>query len=187
MLGVVMMEKRILTSSGKVVDLERGDDVEKLGADGIAISPHTYGSSHNQFFCFDERRFNIELDEFSKLFPSSIPWSVVQDPATKRIVFKIFPTFEWIRHEVHLVLSPNHPDDAIDAFVIYPDLDRRYMGHHWYGPNHNHICYLEFWERSWTVLKVAVQVMCWLTDYYAEKNGRNTRYYTNSPKVWRYW
>lgn len=180
-----MSEKRVLTSAGKILDLERSDDVEKLGADGIAISPHTYGSSQNPFFCFDERRFSIELNQFSRDFPSSIPWSAGHDAKTKRIVFKIFPTFEWIRHEVHLVLSPIHPDDAIDAFVIYPDLNQRYMGHHWYGPNH--ICYLKFWDRSWTVLKTAVQVMCWLTDYYNEKNGRSTRYYTNSPTIWRYW
>jgi len=119
----------------------------------------------------------LELEQFARKFPSSIPHHIGQDRKTGRIVVQIFPMLDGVQHEVHLVLSPFHPDHQIDTFVIYPRLEKKYMGHHWYGPNH--ICYLEYWDRSWTVLKVAVQVMCWLTDYYRQKNGMSAKYYTN--------
>ena len=43
MLGVVIMEKRILTSSGKVIDLDKGDGVETLPPESLTMEKHSYG------------------------------------------------------------------------------------------------------------------------------------------------
>lgn len=45
MLGDWKMSKRILTSNGKVIDLDRDTDVESLPADSLAMDSHTYGAT----------------------------------------------------------------------------------------------------------------------------------------------
>lgn len=43
MLEVAELEKRILTSSGKVIDLDRGDGVETISPESLTMEKHSYG------------------------------------------------------------------------------------------------------------------------------------------------
>lgn len=37
------MEKRILTSSGKVIDLDKGDGVDTIQPENLTMEKHSYG------------------------------------------------------------------------------------------------------------------------------------------------
>lgn len=115
-----------------------------------------------------ERRLIMEAEQMKRNFPRVISSSIHQN--YNEVYYMINPIVNGIRHDIRLVYSYDHPESAIDAYVDWPTLDGRYMSSHWYGSNH--ICYIHNWNRRWTMLKVAIQVLGWLKDYYKEKNGR---------------
>ncbi|MEO9310265.1 MAG: hypothetical protein ABI337_08240 [Nitrososphaera sp.] len=190
------MGKRILTSSGKIIDLDREDDVEAIPPESLQMDKHTYGACsppthfsiifngslvniggrHNQFFETEDgaRRLVLELKEMKK-FPRVFPVSLQQDYETGDLYFVVYPTINGIQHKLRLIYNRMHPHVKMDVMVDYPDLDHRYMQGHWYGRNRP--CYIHYWTKDWSALKVAVQMCFWLHDYYNDMYGRGPNYY----------
>ncbi|MDE1764939.1 MAG: hypothetical protein KGI27_01560 [Thaumarchaeota archaeon] len=191
-----MGNKRVLESTGKIIDLDRGEGVESLPAESLQMDKHTYGASshttpfslifngsfvdvvggHNQFFETTDgaRRLILELSEMKK-FPRVFPVSLHQNYSTGDVYFIIYVRINGIEHKLRLTYDYRHPLVKMEVVVEYPDLDQRYMQGHWYGRNLP--CYIHYWTKDWSALKVAVQMCFWLHDYYNDRNGRNPEYY----------
>lgn len=176
------MVKRILTSSGKVIDLDRAEGVESIPPESLAMEKHTYGSSTSFSFIFngsvtyiqtgfgqffDEesgmRRLITEMQEM-KLFPKTFPVSLSQNPSNGDISYTIFMNIEGTKHKIVLTYDCDHPNYQINAVIEYPRLSTSRMLGHWYSDGRP--CYIHNWSRKWTALKVATQMRFWLEDYY---------------------
>lgn len=184
------MTKRVLTSNGKVIDLDRGTGIEQLPPESLAMEKHTYGSSTSfsvifngsvtyiqtgfgQFFDEESgmRRLVTEMQEM-KLFPKTFPVSLSQNPSNGDVSYTIFMNIGGITHKIVLTYDHDHPDYQINAVIEYPRLNTSRMLGHWYSDGRP--CYIHSWTRSWTALKVATQIRFWLEDYYNDSGfGRD--------------
>jgi hypothetical protein len=184
--------KRVLTSSGKVIDLDRNDGIESLPPESLAMEQHTYGFLHPQSFSvvfngrivdiecgqgqfYDSplgaRRLLMELQEM-KLFPKMFPVRLEQNYINGDISCIIYMTVNGISHKVVFTYDHDHPENQISVSIDHPELDRSKMSGHWYADGRP--CYLHIWNRSWTMLKTATQMRFWLEDYYNDSEyGRN--------------
>ena len=185
------MGKRVLTSTGKVIDLDRGEGVESIPPESLAMEKHSYGAyapsfslilngmmtsvrtGYGQFYDtqIGERRLLTEMQEM-KLFPKAFPVNVGQNYATADIYCTIYMTINGIQHKVTLTYDRDHPNYQINASIDYPRLSPTKMVGHWYSDGRP--CYIHAWNRSWTMLKTATQVRFWLEDYYGDKGYDRT-------------
>lgn len=177
------MGKRVLTSSGKVIDLDRGEGVESIPPESLVMEKHTYGAyapsfsvilngnitairgGYGQFYDtpIGERRLLTEMQEM-KFFPKTCPVYLGQNYVTGDVYCAVYMTIKGISHKVVLTYDPDHPNYQINVIVDYPKLNTSRMLGHWYGEGRP--CYIHAWNRFWTMLKTATQVRFWLEDYY---------------------
>ncbi|TBR08523.1 MAG: hypothetical protein EPO62_06490 [Candidatus Nitrosotenuis sp.] len=177
------MGKRVLTSDGKVIDLDKGTGIEHLPPESLAMEKHTYGVYSNyfsvifngtminiqtgqgQFFDGESgmRRLINEMQEM-KLFPKMFPVSLSQNSVNGDVSYVIYMNINGVSHKVVLTYDRSHPEYQINAIIEYPRLNTSKMLGHWYSDGRP--CYIHSWTRSWTALKVATQLRFWLEDYY---------------------
>ena len=153
---------------------------------------------HGQWFdtpTGENRLVNLELFAM-KDFPKVYTVSLHQDPHNHQLYYVIFMRIRGIEHKITLKYAKDHPLHEMDVTINYPILDNSRMPHHWYGDKKP--CYVEYWNSSWTGIKVATQLRRYLEDYY---NGTyaDRRYTTNSrydspyyseyetKSWWRFW
>ena len=195
------MAKRILTSSGKVIDLDRGEGVESIPSESLAMDKNTYGAHSNSFsVIFNDALINIEtgqgqffddnpgmrrlINEMQemKLFPKSFPVSLNQNSINGDISYTIYMNINGISHKIVLTYDRDHPEYQINAVIDYPRLNTSRMLGHWYSDGRP--CYIHSWTRSWTALKVATQIRFWLEDYYND-SGYSRDYESELDRVLR--
>jgi hypothetical protein len=187
------MSKRILTSSGKVIDLDKGDGVESIPPESLEMEKHSYGAylpsqsfsvifngritviekGRGQFFDepAGERRLLSEIQgmkRFPRVFSVSLEQKYNGD-----VYYTIYLTINGVSHKLVLTYDEDHPEYQMSAVIEYPRFDNSRMMGHWYGADKP--CYIQNWNRSWTALKVATQMRFWLEDYYNGKD-RNSSY-----------
>lgn len=192
------MGRQALTSNGSVIDLDREDNVESLPPESLAMSKETYGAGclpspsfsvvfngevtyvrkgFGQFYdtAAGERKLMTEIKQM-KRFPKVYPVRLSQNHSNGDISYNIFMNIKGISHKVVLTYDRDHPNSQIKAIIEYPKLDHTRMNGHWYIDGKP--CYIEFWNRSWTALKVATQVRYWLEDYYDDNSPYNRDFMT---------
>lgn len=181
------MSKRILTSGGNIIDLDRGEGIESIPPESLQMDKHSYGAyylpsqsfsvkfngmfttirkGYGQFFDKPEgeRRLLTEFQDMKK-FPRVFPVSLGQRH-NGDVYYTIYVTINGISHKLVLTYDRDHPNYQIQAVIEHPRLDRSRMIGHWYSEGKP--CYIENWKRSWTALKVGTQVVFWLNDYYGD-------------------
>lgn len=188
------MGKRVLTSSGRVIDLDKGEGVETIPPESLMLEKHSYGAylpsqsfsvifnerlttirkGHGQFFDDPEgeRQLIMEIQGMKK-FPRVFPVSLDQNYHNGDVYYTIYLTIQGVSHKLVLTYDEDHPEYQMSAVIEYPRLDTSKMIGHWYS--NDKPCYLKNWSRSWTALKVATQMRFWLEDYYNGED-RNSSY-----------
>ncbi|HJT10433.1 MAG TPA: hypothetical protein VJ771_06595 [Candidatus Nitrosotalea sp.] len=193
------MGKRVLTSSGRVIDLDKGEGVETIPPESLQMEKHSYGAyipsqsfsvifngqttmlmvGYNQFIDDESgrRRLLTELQEM-KLFPKSFPVYLSQNHVNGSIYYTVYMTIKGISHKVIMTYDSDHPNYQINVEIEYPKLSMAKMRGHWYRDGKP--CYLHQWNRSWTALKTATQIRFWLEDYYNSRDSGYTDYRNNN-------
>lgn len=181
------MAKSVVTSSGRVIDLDSGNEVQDLPPESIQMEKRSYGSydspsfsvslknhsyrlqyDFDQWYCSPDGRAKLisEINEMN-LFPFDV--FLKQNTDTGDISYLTIIRVNGIEHDVLLTYDYDHPDYEMEALVIRPTLDMKRMTGHSYGPNRP--CYIENWRRKFRAIHAAMQLTFWLSDYYKGTYG----------------
>jgi len=177
------LTKGVITSSGRVIDLDSNNEVQSLPPESLQMEKRSYGFSqsfsamlknrmyyikdeYGQWYCNPSGRTKLvrEIDEMN-IFPFDV--FLKQNATTGDISYLTVIRINGIEHDVLLAYDYDHPDYEMTAQILRPILDGRRMGTHTYG--NNKPCYIENWSRKLRAIHVAMQVAFWIDDYYKGK------------------
>ncbi len=175
------MTKNVLTSSGKLIDLDSDNEVQNLPPESLVMDKRTYGSYPPSFYAPFKGKYCTIYSEYTQWFSSDsgrtllakelaemgrFPFetSLKQDRYAHDLSYLTIIKVNGVAHEVLMTYDRDHPDFEMQVTILSPTLNMGRMPGHAYGQNKP--CYIDNWSRKFRAIHVAMQVTSWLDDYY---------------------
>ncbi len=179
-----MHDRKILSSTGDIVNLDDDQDVREISAEHFSMKPRTFGGcfADSQFFSFCFRGFDYHVKsgcgqffdyssgrrilqmELDRMAGMPFECDLRQSDRNGDLSYLIALRSHGRRHNVILIYDSMHPQFEMKARLIGSKIDQDRAGRHSYSDTRP--CFIHAWTRDMSAPKCLFQLACWFDAYY---------------------